>query len=80
MAKNPQVGDQLINDSGTCVTVVETPEDGLLDPGTVPAVMVDALFKAGYRRLDKDDVIPTQAHEAGAVESFRRFTTRPIDQ
>jgi len=79
MAKNPQVGDQLINDSGTCVTIVETPEDGLLDPGTMPEAMLAALLDAGYRRVAKDDVIPVQAHEAGATESFRQFSTRPTE-
>ncbi len=79
MAKNPQVGDQLINDSGTCVTIVETPENGMLDPGTMPEAMVAALLEAGYRRVTKGDVIPVQAHEAGATESFQRFTTRPVE-
>lgn len=61
--ERPRVGTRLINDAGTCVKIVNYPEGATnYTAGTVPAEMVDALLKAGYRPVTKDDVIPVQAH------------------
>jgi hypothetical protein len=65
------VGDQLINESGTCVTVVEDPEDMALEPGTIPVSLVDDFTEAGYRKVTKSDEVPLQFHELGNLEDER---------
>ncbi len=83
MASKVSVGDQLINDAGTCVTIVETPEDGLLDPGTMPEAMVKALLDAGYTRVTAKDEVPRQSHEQVVDEvnpAMFRIREAPLDK
>ncbi|MGI8404593.1 MAG: hypothetical protein ACR2OE_07490 [Thermomicrobiales bacterium] len=62
MAKNPGVGDQLINESGTVVEIAEDQQDGTVKTGTFPESRVKELLDAGYRPVKDDDAIPAQTH------------------
>lgn len=65
----PRVGSRIVNDAGTCVKVVNVSEGEELQPGTIPANRLDEWLAAGYRPVTANDVIPVQAHQAGATDT-----------
>lgn len=61
MGKRPQVGERIINDHGTVLTVIESPgNEGDYRSMEVPEYRLDEFLASGYRYLRKDDAVPLQ--------------------
>ena len=64
----PKIGDQLINDAGTVVTLAEASN---IFTGEIDAARADEYLAAGYRAVKANDVIPKQAWEVEAERQKR---------
>jgi hypothetical protein len=63
-----KIGDKLINDAGTCVTIADADDP---NEGEIAAERVRAFLAAGYRPVKATDDIPLQSHEAAKLKSLK---------